>query len=341
MKVSEIGEFKLIDLIRRVTSRRQEGCRASGLVLGIGDDAAVISRPRGLLLATTDTLVEGVHFTPGGGNWRALGWKSLAVNLSDIAAMGGTPLHALVSLSLSPRQQVGEILEFYRGFMGLGNREGVAVAGGNLTRAPKLVITVTLLGETGNGGKYLTRSGARPGDVVAVTGWPGLSAAALKGNPGKFDERRRSLSLFERAHFKPEPRLAEGRQIKHLGVRAAIDISDGLIADLGHVCEESRVSAVVYTPSLPVHPKLKAVFREKALDLVMAGGEDYELLFTAPAAVVRLAAGKLRVPVTIIGEVVKRGPEPVRVLDGEGREQLPPRGWDHFPGRPARRDKPA
>jgi thiamine-monophosphate kinase len=225
--------------------------------------------------------------------------------------------------------------------MDLAKREGVVVAGGNLTRAPQLVVTVTLLGETGTGGKYLARSVARPGDLVAVTGWPGLSAAALKVAPGKSRVRGGSLNLFEKAHLKPEPRLAEGRLLKHLGVRAAIDISDGLIADLGHVCEESRVSAVVYTPSLPVHPKLKAVFPEMALGLVMAGGEDYELLFTAPAAIVRLAASKLQVPVTIIGEVVKRGPEPVRVLDGEGHVQPPPRGWDHFPGRPARRDKPA
>jgi thiamine-monophosphate kinase len=330
MKVSELGEFGLIHVIRRLVSYRAGIKRAQTVELGIGDDAAVLRPPRGLTLATTDTMVQNIHFRLEHTSLRDLGWKALAINLSDIAAMGGYPLNALVSLSIPSETDVRSILDFYRGFLTLADQEGVELAGGNLSFAPQWVINVTIMGETGPGRKHLVRSGAKPGDLIAVTGWPGLSAAALRFYSQASGCRVRSRSIFARSHRHPEPRLAEGRLLKTLGIKAAIDVSDGLLADLGHICEESRVSAVVYKASLPVHPRLKAVFPDEAEGLVMAGGEDYELVFTGPASAVRLAAGRLKVPVTIIGEVLPRGRVAVQVRDKHGQVCKPPGGWDHF-----------
>jgi thiamine-monophosphate kinase len=330
MKVSELGEFGLIRSIREMARRGGQGFNEDQLVLGIGDDAAVLKRPHGLLLATTDSMVEGVHFKRDSIRWRELGWKALAVNLSDIAAMGGVPVHTMVSLALPPETEVKWVLEMLRGFLKLAGREGVMLVGGNISRASQLSVAVTVLGETGSGNGYLSRGAARPGDLVAVTGWPGLSAAALLTMQSNGGSRTGINPLFQRAHFSPEPRLAEGRRLKSLGVLSAIDVSDGLLADLGHICDESNVSVVLHAPALPIHPRLKALFPKEAMDMVLGGGEDYELVFTGSEQIMRKAARQLVVPVTVIGEVVQRGRRRVRVVNERGRECLLMTGWDHF-----------
>lgn len=333
MKVSELGEFGLIEQIKRVVSRLEKASPSRRcLMVGIGDDSAVWSNEGDVELATTDTLVQGVHFRPGMISWRELGWKSLAVNVSDIAAMGGHPTYVLVSLSLPGSVEINDILDFYRGMVSLSNRFGMVIAGGNIAQSPLVVITLTVMGTLGRGLKSpLLRSAATPGDLIGVTGNPGLSAAGLRMMATGMGLDAVTARLFRRMHNTPVPRVTEGQTLRESGVRCAIDISDGLIGDLAHICQMSGVSAVVRLENLPVHPRLKSVFPADYLDMALYGGEDYELLFTARPRVMPLVKKKLKCPVTVIGEVIAKGKDMVTVVDSSGR-QVPHGlgGWEHF-----------
>lgn len=326
MKVSELGEFGLIEMVAKLTAEAGVAS-ARDIVLGIGDDAAAWRADKGLELATTDTLVQGVHFNCPPATWEELGWKALAVNISDIAAMGGSPKYALVTLGLPRDTEVEWVAQLYQGMAEIARQWGVAIVGGDMVRAQEVFITVAL---TGVAQKLMTRSAARLGDQIAVTGYLGASAAGLRmlSDGLVFDEK--ITSLLRNAHLKPIPRLAEGQTLVRCGVRAAIDISDGLIADLGHICEASRVGAHLWVDRVPIHPMVRAAFGDEALKITLAGGEDYELLFTAPARVVKAVRESLALPVTVIGEVVK-GDGEVFLLSQKGR-RLPwqRRGWDHF-----------
>ncbi len=231
------------------------------------------------VLATTDAMVEGVHFATGT-PWWELGWKALAVNLSDIAAMGGVPGHALVNLSLPGDTEVEDVAQLYRGMAELANQQKVAIVGGNITSAPVVMIAVTVIGRGLKEG-LLRRSAAVPGDRIAVTSYLGSAAAGLRMLTGGLKFPPEAAALLKKAHLQPQPRIAEGQVLVKQGVRAAIDISDGLVADLGHVCAASKVGATVRVNAVPVHPLMKEAFGKDALGLALTGGEDYELLFTA------------------------------------------------------------
>lgn len=325
VKVSTLGEFGLIDLLARVVGEKP---LPSGVVLGIGDDTAAW-QGGGMVLATTDTLVEGVHFSLDWAPWRDLGWKALAVNLSDIAAMGGFPRYALVTLALHADTEAEDVEELYRGLMEAAGEFGVAIVGGDVVRAPVVMLTVALWGDAPSMGAngMLRRDAARPGDAIAVTGHLGASAAGLRilqGQAAPID-----ADPLRQAHLRPQPRITEGQLLWRQGVRAAIDISDGLVADLGHICQMSGVGARIYVEALPVHPLVKAVFGDEAINLALGGGEDYELLFTAPLHV--LADIRDRFPISIIGEIVAGPPGQVVILDDQRQEiELEHRGWDHL-----------
>jgi len=333
MKVSELGEFGLIDLIDRVVGGSRRTSPAwRRLKLGIGDDCAVWNGDGFAELATTDTLVQGVHFRSGMITWRELGWKSLAVNISDIAAMGGSPTYALVSLSLPGSVEANDIADFYRGMMSLANRFGVAIAGGNIAQSPVVVVTLTVMGTLGKGLKSpLLRSAAVPGDLIAVTGHPGLSAGGLRMIVTGMGLDAGTARLFRRAHNMPVPRVVEGQVLRQKGVKCAIDVSDGLIGDLAHICQTSGVSAIVRLERLPVYSRLKSVFPADYLDLVLYGGEDYELLFTVKPRVMPLVKRTLKCPVTVIGEIVEKYGDMVTVVDRSGKP-VPHGlgGWEHF-----------
>lgn len=333
MKVSELGEFGLIGLIERVIARLEKASPARRrLKVGIGDDCAVWLGDGSIEFATTDTLVQDVHFHSGMISWRELGWKALAVNISDIAAMGGWPTYALVSLSLPGSIGASDIADFYRGMISLGNRFGVAIAGGNIAQSPVVVITLTVMGTLGKGAKYpLLRSAAAPGDLIAVTGSPGLSAGGLRMIATGMGLDASTARLFRRMHNMPIPRVSEGQVLRQTGVKCAIDISDGLVGDLAHICQMSGVSAIVRLAKLPVHRKLKLAFPADYLDMVLYGGEDYELLFTAKPRVVPLVKRALKCPVTVIGEVVTKHRDMVTVVDASGKP-VPHGlgGWEHF-----------
>jgi len=330
MKLSELGEFGLINILSKIVedSRDPQSPQWKNMVAGIGDDAAAWKNKRGLTLATTDCLVENIHFKPGQSSWRDLGWKALAVNLSDIAAMGGKAGYALVTIGLPREAEVESIIDLYEGIIELGNMWGVAIAGGDITSSEKFIISLTV---TGNSGKHLLRrSSARPGDIIAVTGNPGMAAAGYKLIEDGIEETETDAPLRQ-AFLRPSPRLAEGIAICASGSRTAIDISDGLVADLGHICNSSGTGARINTDLIPVHPTARKIFPDQALDMALGGGEDYELLFTAEAQVIEKVKRTTSTRVTVIGEVTTGPAGVVNVIDENGRPyRVEKAGWDHF-----------
>jgi thiamine-monophosphate kinase len=332
MKLSELGEFALIDLIHAISDKFKdpEDNSWQRLLLGIGDDAAAWQSNEQTQLATTDTLVQDVHFDLSEITWEELGWKALAINLSDIAAMGGIPQYALVSLALPGELEVEDISKFYDGMAYLAKEFGVAIVGGNVAVAPNIIITIALLG-CAKSEKILKRSTATPGEQIAVTGYLGLSAACLKMLKEKISLNAEITNILRQGHFRPMPKLKEGQILVEQGVKTAIDISDGLIADLGHICEASKVSATVRIEQVPIHPLVKANFPNYQ-QLALCGGENYELLFTADKAVIEKAKHALNYPITIIGDITEeRLPNRVTLLDGKGNIVYYEKGgWEHF-----------
>jgi len=325
MKVRELGEFGLIELVAGIVGKPSR----SDLLIGIGDDTAAW-RPSGAVqLATTDTLIQDVHFSLETATWGELGWKALAINVSDIAAMGGIPAYALVSLGLPPDTEVDGIAGLYRGMMEVAVEYGTDICGGNMSSAPVVMINITVIGEASGG--LLMRSGAVSGDQIAVTGYLGQAAAGCRMLKSGLEFEAAISAFLREAHLRPRPRVAEGRLLVQHGVRAAIDLSDGLLSDLGHICKASRVAARVWLQRLPVHPLVKAAFGEEALELAVSGGEDYELLFTAKEEAIDLLKRVMPSPVTVIGDIVAGEPGRITLCDNQGKPvEYGRRGWDHF-----------
>ncbi len=338
MKVSELGEFGLIARLAEAFARSgQPSC----LVVGIGDDAAAW-RASGVQLVTTDTLIEGTHFSLSYVPWRDLGWNALTVNVSDIAAMGGIPEQALLTLALPSQTEVAQVDEFLDGMLEACSEYGTAVVGGDIVGCDRTMVTVTLIGRAlaDDQGEPLlmTRSGAQAGDAIAVTGYLGDSAGGLRILLGKGASSGEAADYLKRAHLHHKPPLATGQMAAGEGVRAAIDVSDGLLQDLGHVCEASGLGAVVHGQRIPISPTLRQAFPQDALALACGGGEDYQLLLTAPPEVIERVKDKAEVAITVIGEMVADHQRRVRLLDEKGREMAPPAaGWDHLRGSTWRR----
>ena len=326
--MSRLSEFELI--------RRFFTHHSPGAILGVGDDAALVRASAGTELAiSADMLVEGRHFLRGA-DPALLGHKALAVNLSDMAAMGATPRWATLALAL-PGVDARWLSAFARGFMALARKHRVDLVGGDTTRGP-LTICVQIMGEVPRG-RALRRDGAKAGDEIWVSGRLGEAALALEGRI-KIAPRERAI-LARRLHA-PTPRVSLGIALRGIA-RSAIDISDGLLADLGHICERSKVRAVVEWERVPVAPLVrKLASGRSAMAAALGGGDDYELCFTAPRArreAVERAGRLSRVPVTRIGRIVSgpsrvqtvRGAARVDVVDADGKALRANRqGYDHF-----------
>jgi thiamine-monophosphate kinase len=326
--LASVGEFGLIERLRQLVPG--EG---PGVILGIGDDAALL-RFSGPAVATCDIQVEGVHFTWDLCQPDDLGWRAVAVNLSDVAAMGGTPRFALISLALPADTTVERIEGIYRGIGAIATAYAVAVVGGNLsgTQGP-MVIDVTVLGEAE---RTVTRAGARPGDGVWITGSVGKSAA------GRFLLRHPEIRVagreaLEQAYCRPTPRVGVGKVLAGGGlVTAMLDTSDGTAADLLRLAEASRVGVRLDLVRLPVAAGLMdaaGAGRQDPTAWTVDGGEDYELLFAASPAFAAEAARlatRLEVALTRIGEILPAS-EGRWMMDPAGtRRALSPRGWDHL-----------
>ncbi|MCH8062874.1 MAG: thiamine-phosphate kinase [Chloroflexi bacterium] len=341
MLVRDIGEFPLIERlaasIEGDSDRLFERVGQSGyrLRLSIGDDAAAWESPSGTSVFTTDTMVEGIHFNLDNISWHDLGWKTLATNLSDIAAMGCEPTYSLVTLGLRGDLPVDGLVEMYGGLMEVSERCGGAVVGGDIVHSPVFFVTVALLGKASeadpNGaGPILRRDAAAPGDQVAVTGHVGCSAGGLRMMLEGLNFDDAVAAHLKSAHNRPLPRMQEGTRLVTSGVRCAMDVSDGLVDDLGKICEASGAGAVIHADQVPADDFLRMAYPEEWLDMALGGGEDYELLFTAPPDVMNRVTRLLETPVAIIGEIVS-GSSDVLVLDGRGeRVAVRSGGWDHF-----------
>lgn len=322
-----MGEFALIDEIRRRCALARPD-----VVLGIGDDAALLRVPPDSELAVSmDTLVAGVHF-PLQTEAFDIGWKALAVNLSDLAAMGAAPAWATLALTL-PQADRDWIAAFCDGFAALAQPHALALVGGDTTQGP-LSITVTVHGFV-PAGQALRRDGAQPGDHVLVSGFPGDAAAGLTCVLAS--ALLRTTAEAERAELlqrlnRPTPRVALGLALRGLAT-AAIDVSDGLVQDLGHIATRSSVAAVIEAERLPCSPALAAVGNAaQRSQWQLFGGDDYELCFTAPPAAlpaIEAAAMAAGAGVTVIGRI--EAGSGVRVLDADGAEvSLQRGGWEHF-----------
>ncbi|HEY6003443.1 MAG TPA: thiamine-phosphate kinase [Anaeromyxobacter sp.] len=311
------SEFELIAAFTRALPLRGEG-----VLVGAGDDAAVLRPAPGEdLVATVDTVVEGVHFDARFAP-EDVGWKALAVNLSDLAAMGARPLWALVALALPAGTRPAAVKRIASGLGACARAYRTAVVGGNVSRARELSLTVTAVGAVPEG-RAVLRTGARPGDLVAVTGTLGDAALGLRpGAPRALASRQK----------RPSPRLAAGRALAGI-VRAGIDVSDGLAQDLGHVCRASGVGARIGLPDLPLSPAYRRMARRlpDPFAPALSGGEDYELVVAVPPTSLeraRAAARRSGTPLTVIGRFV-RG-EGVRVVDARGEAVSVPEGHDHL-----------
>ena len=325
MKVSELGEFGLIDRLAQMANSARDKQTASWqqLLIGIGDDAAAWQGDITTQLASVDSLIQDVHFSLANASWKDLGWKALAVNLSDIAAMGGVPKYALVALALPDYTEVEDVTALYQGMIELAQQTGVAIVGGDISRAPLVVITVTVLGDALNT-HTLTRAAAISGEQVAVTGYLGAAAAGLEMLTRQLQFGTEAMSSLKNAFLHPYPRIAEGQLLLKDGVRTAIDISDGLIADLTHICQQSQVGTRVEIDRLPIHPATKANFGDKAWELALSGGEDYELIFTASAEVINKVKRDTSCPITVIGEITADNIGEVILVDSQGNPVSPP-----------------
>ncbi|MCL6634422.1 MAG: thiamine-phosphate kinase [Peptococcaceae bacterium] len=332
MKLSELGEFGLIDLLNRDLI-----CNPAGVIKGVGDDAAVLKSAGGAwLLFTTDMMVEGVHFSLAYSTFRQVGWKALAVNLSDIAAMGGRPAHALVSLAVPPRLEPGDLVELYEGLREAARTYGVNIVGGDTVGHPeRLVVSVALLGEV-EAGRAVYRSGARPGDRVYVTGTLGAPAAGLHlfQNP-HLPCSREAADFCRRAHAAPRPRVWEGRFLARRGISAMDDISDGLASEMHEICGASGVGCLIRPEQVPIDPRVREVAARAGVDPLqwaLYGGEDLELVFTAEPGVgenIRQEAAGEELALYQVGVITAAGGV---CLERPGGEVLPlPRGgYDHF-----------
>jgi len=299
-------------------------------VLGVGDDGAIVRPAAGMeLVVTTDMLVAGTHFLPDT-DAEALGWKALAVNLSDLAAMGAQPRWALVAAAL-PEANETWIAAFARGFFAAAEAFDVDVIGGDTTRGP-LNITPTVFGEVPQG-QALTRAGAQAGDELWVSGAPGRAALGLAHLQGRVRLDLAAQADCLAALHRPQPRVALGLALRGVA-SAAIDISDGLLADIGHILERSRLAADIAYTQLPPAALQSCDDAALARDCLLAGGDDYELVFSAPptrhAAILALSQ-RLGLPLTPIG-CLKPGPAGELTLrDAEGRPMtLDHAGYDHF-----------
>lgn len=334
MRLNALGEFGVIAALGQLVSRP-----SPSLLVGVGDDAAVWASSQGAEIATTDLLLEGIHFRLDTTSWYDLGWKALAVNLSDIAAMGGQPRYALVGLGLPPNTEFAMIQDFYRGATAIGDRFGTIIIGGDTVRSDaKTVVSVSLIGSAsvieGNV-RWLRRDAARVGDIIAVTGTLGASAGGLELLLHHAILPAEVTESLGAAHATPVPRVPEAHVLLAMGVEAAMDISDGLVGDLVKLCTASGVAGVLDPAKVPLSNALRTAFPERARSLALYGGEDYELLFAVRPELFGGVADRLRdmglAPATAIGQISSGPSGRVWLLDAAGHRTNPRHGgYDAF-----------
>lgn len=333
MKLEQIGEFGFIDKISR-------GCliRPDTIIRAIGDDAAAFTVPADKVsLITTDLLVERIHFIRDTISGFDLGYKALAVNLSDIAAMGGEAREAFVSIGIPQNCPLDYLEAVYDGMKQLAAKFEVNILGGDTTSSKiDLIINIVVYG-TAVKDQLLRRDAAQPGDIIFSTGYLGDSKAGLHLILNNLPLDSAEMKSLYRAHVLPEPHLSEGHFLaEQSGIRAAIDVSDGLSSDLGHIAEQSGVGAIIYARNIPLSNSLKifcSVYGFDPVEYALAGGEDYVLLCTAASEnadeIARRFENEFKRPLFHIGEITSEDRLAIAYRDGTSRP-ITPGGWDHF-----------
>lgn len=328
MDFTSTGEFGMIQRIRRLLAGSD-----AGVPLSIGDDAAVLDPGPGTqIVVTTDALIESVHFDLGYTPLEDLGWKALAVNLSDLAAMAASPTAAVISMGLPKIWSEKQLDAFYSGLKQCGQTHACPIVGGDITASPgPVMLSVTALGEVPKNA-FVTRSGARPDDLVCVSGDLGGSLAGLEALRSGPSDRARTAAVCK--FLRPIPRIGlAGVLSEVLHLHAMIDISDGLASEIHHICRASRTGAVLDADRIPVHPEAVSVSSQTGrdpVDTALSSGEEYELLFVIPPEDEdKLGALKTDPPVCVIGRITD--PSQGIALKRAGRaETLQVSGWDHF-----------
>ena len=333
MRISDLGEFGLIDLVSEKLP-----ALSSRVLKGIGDDTAVLKTKEGkLMLITTDMLIEDVHFALRYQPCKSIGWKALAVNISDIAAMGGQPDFAVVSLGLPADLPVGQVEDIYHGLADCAGRYGVDIVGGDTVRSPQgLIINVALTGHV-EPSAVIYRSGARPGDHIMVAGQLGQSAAGLymlnNDLPNVGSEARETAI---RAHFFPQPRAQEGVTLASSGLVTAMnDISDGLASELLEICRASQVGCEIWGSEIPISDavvEISLAAGESGLDWALCGGEDFALVFTVDpkgASSIQASLSAMGCPTRTIGMITQQEKECKLIVEGTSLP-LTPGGYNHF-----------
>ncbi|UCE41563.1 MAG: thiamine-phosphate kinase [Candidatus Aminicenantes bacterium] len=335
--LSDIGEFGLIERIHKLLQKI--GVHTPGVSLEIGDDAASLKpRPGFELLITCDTLIEGRHYLPRHITPVDIGRRAMAINISDIGAMGGKPLCALISLGLQSGTLVADVEDMYRGFVTELNPLGASIVGGNLTKTENTVfIDITMIGEVRKENLML-RSTAQPGDAILVTGYPGQAAAGLNLLQNAKAYKNLHAHPLVKAYNLPAHRALEGQAVaRSQKAHAMIDTSDGFLADLGHICQESHVGALLIQENLPISSELKEAAVEMGMDsyqLFLQESDDYELIITcSPKQVLNIRSAIKEISQTPIHEVgrIRDASEGIELMLPDGTKRpISLKGWDHF-----------
>ncbi len=334
MRLEELGEFGLIEKIKQLV-----GSESKDLIVGIDDDAAAYRLSENqVLLLTTDALIEGIHFNLDYFNFYQLGWRAMAVNLSDIAAMGGQADLALITLGLPSDLEVQAVEDFYRGIKTWTEKLSIEIAGGDTTKSPGPVfINMALIGHV-ESSRLTLRSGAKVGDLLYVTGTLGDAKAGMKVLQTMNEESQKPFKEIIRRHLTPEPRIDEARWlVENIKVHAMIDISDGLASEVHHICRLSHVGAQIWRSHIPLSRAVQQVaknFNEDPVDYALYGGEDYEILFTVPSSekqkLEKSFYQKFQKSCYQVGTVVS-AEEGITILDRQGKKiSLPFGGYKHF-----------
>jgi len=306
--------------------------------LGIGDDAAIIN-PQDTSVITTDSIIEGVHFSQKWTSWENLGWKSITISQSDIASMGAQPAYSVINLCIPSNISMENIKSLYKGMTQATNEFGGQIVGGDTVQSDIIVISVTMIGSFPKkdirltplaSTKPLQRSNAKPGDLIGVTGTLGCARGGLISYNKDLSSTQKNIRHLKNAFNRPKPKIKDGLILSNYGATSTIDISDGLINDLEKLCLASNVSSRINTNNIPTDQILKTTFPKKFIEIALVGGEDYELLFTVNPNNLKGIQDKSPSTISIIGEITSSTTETITIDDNPIPSHLRNQLWNHF-----------
>ena len=320
-----MNEIQLLAKIKNEIKNHFTFNTANKSLIEIIDDTAIISNSVGMQILTSDMLIEDIHFSKQTASFEDIGWKAIARNLSDVAAMGAIPSYFLISLGITKKMTINEVIKIYKGMRILAKKYKVNLIGGDSTISSKLFISITMNGSLNT--LPLLRTNARVNDLICVTGNLGGAAAGLLTLEKDYSIK----NSLTKIHLRPNPRIIESNKLAKSGVHSAIDISDGLLIDLQKLVMASNVSAEIELNSIPINNLVKKVFPKISLNLALTGGEDYELIFTCPPNLINTVDKILASKFSVIGKIRQKNKTPIRILqNGVHAKNIKIQGWDPF-----------